>query len=166
MRLALAIAAAALLLTGPVLAQESRLAIVAKVSSGLADGGETLIGALGKGKVTEVGDGVFEIALKDGVAKFLFEETDTCKFAIISSMENQPTTNARFDTTKITAIEVRDQGEWEGLKAVLVTVTGADGTLEVMIGDAWINQPMFSFLASNLTADEIKAAADELLRIC
>jgi hypothetical protein len=160
------IALAALLLATPVLAQEDRLAIVAKVTSGLADGGETLIGALGKGKVTQAGQGVYEIALKDGTASFLFEETDTCKFGVVSSMANQPTSTARLDATRITEIEVRDQGEWEGLKAVLVTVTGPEGTLEVMMNDAWVNQPLFAFLASNLTADEIKAAADELLRIC
>lgn len=163
-RLALAMLVAAVSL--PAAAQEDRLALFAKVVGGLADGGETLIGSLGKGKITMVGDGAFDIALKDGVAHFLFDEPDTCVFGMHSSMANQPASNARFDATKFTGIEVRDQGEWEGLKAVLVTISGPDGMLQVEMNGGWVNQPAFAFLASNLTADEVKAAADELMRIC
>ena len=156
-----------LLLTPPALASEHSLPLVAKLVGGLADGGETLMGTLGKGTVAMTGEGVFEIAFGKGVATFLYDQPDTCVFTQHSQMEGEPTSDARFDFTKVTGVEIRDQGKWEGLNAAVITFTGPDEMLQVMLGDKLVNQvPAFAFLATSMPVAELQAAADELQRIC
>jgi hypothetical protein len=82
-------------------------------------------------------------------------------------MKGEPTSDARFDFTKVTGIEIRDQGEFEGLKAVLISFAGPEDMLQVMMGDKLVNQtPAFAFLATSMPIDAFQAAADELQRIC
>ena len=110
-----------LLLASPVLADDTSLPLVAKLLGGLADGGEALFGSLGKGAVTMTGEGVFEIAFSKGVATFLYDQPDTCIFTQHSQMQGEPSSDARFNFTKVTSVDVRDQGQWEGLNAALIT---------------------------------------------
>ena len=156
-----------LLFATPVFAQDTSLPLIAKLLGGLTDGGETLMGSLGTGKVKTTGDGAFEITFEKGVASFLYDQPDTCVFTQHSQMKGEPTSDARFDFTKVTAIEIRDQGEFEGLKAVLITFAGPEDMLQVMMSDKLVNQtPAFAFLATSMPLDEFQAAADELQRIC
>ena len=156
-----------LLLASPALASDPALSLVAKLIGGLNDGGETLMGSHGKGSVAMTDEGVFEITFGDGVATFLYDQADTCVFAQHSQMEGQPTSDARFDFTKVAGVEIRDQGKWEGLNAALITFTGPEDLLQVMVGDKLVNQvPAFAFLATSMPVDELQAAADELQRIC
>ena len=67
-----------LLLTSPTFASEQSLTLVAKLIGGLSDGGETLMGSLGKGTVAMTGEGVFELTFSKGVATFLYDQPDTC----------------------------------------------------------------------------------------
>lgn len=141
--------------------------LAAAVTGGIADGGEILIGSLGKGKATALGDGAYDVALAKGTMKFLFTETDTCVFAVHSQMEGEGTSEVRFDLTKVTGIDVQSQGEWEGLKATLVTFNGPEGIMQTLMSNEWISQPMaISFLASTMTTEEITEAAEELRRRC
>jgi hypothetical protein len=156
-----------LLLTSPAFASEHSLSLIAKLIGGLSDGGEMLQGALGKGTVAMTEEGVFEITFSKGVATFLYDQPDTCVFTQHSQMKGEPTSDARFDFTKVTGVEIRDQGKWEGLNAALITFTGPDDMLQVMLGDKLVNQvPAFAFLATSMPLDELQAAADELQRIC
>ncbi len=68
----------------------------------------------------------------------------------------------------MTSIEVRDQGQWEGLQRRFShTQRPARKTLQVLLGDNFVNQqPAFAFLASSITLEELQAAADELQRVC
>ena len=156
-----------LLFATPVFAQDTSLPLIAKLLGGLADGGETLMGSLGKGRVEAIGDGAFEVTFEKGVASFLYDQPDTCIFTQHSQMEGEPTSDARFDFTKVIGIDIRDQGEWEGLRAVLITFAGPPEMLQVMIGDELVNQtPAFAFLATSMPVEDFQAAADELQRIC
>ena len=156
-----------LLFATPAFAQDTSLPLIAKLLGGLTDGGETLVGSLGKGKVEAIGDGAFEITFEKGVASFLYDPPDTCIFTQHSQMKGEPTSDARFDFTKVTGIEIRDQGEFEGLKAVLISFAGPEDMLQVMMGDKLVNQtPAFAFLATSMPLDEFQSAADELQRIC
>ena len=156
-----------LLLVSPALAEDHSLPLVARLLGGLTDGGVTLQGALGKGQVEAVGEGSFEVTFDKGVATFLYDQPDTCIFTQHSQMEGEPTSDARMDFTKVTGVEVRDQGKWEGLNAALITFGGPEDLLQVMLGDTLVNQvPAFAFLATSMTVEELQAAADELQRIC
>lgn len=142
------------------------LALAAAVTGGIADGGEILVGSLGKGKVTAVGDGAYDVALPKGTMTFLFTQQDTCVFLVHSQM-GQDTSDIRFDLTKVSGIDVLAQGEWEGLKATLVTFNGAEGVMQTLMGSDWVNQPIaVAFLASSMTTEEITSAAEELRRRC
>jgi hypothetical protein len=166
MRLAL-LAVLPCLLVSPALAQDNSLPLIAKLLGGLTDGGETLMGALGKGTVKATGEGAFEVTFAKGVATLLYDQPDTCIFTQHSQMEGEPTSDARLDFTKVTGVEVRDQGKWEGLNAALITFAGPDDMLQVMLGDTLVNQvPAFAFLATSMTLEDFQAAADELQRIC
>ena len=155
------------LLISPALAQDTSLTLIARLLGGLTDGGVTLQGSLGKGTVEMTGDGAFEVTFDKGVAMFLYDQPDTCIFTQHSQMEGEPTSDARMDFTKVTGVEVRDQGKWEGLNAALITFGGPDDMLQVMLGDKLVNQvPAFAFLATSMALEEFQAAADELLRIC
>ena len=57
-----------LLLTSPTFASEQSPTLVAKLIGGLSDGGETLMGSLGKGTVAMKGEGVFELTVNVGCA--------------------------------------------------------------------------------------------------
>jgi hypothetical protein len=143
------------------------LGLAVAVTAGLADGAETLVGALGKGKVAAASEGAYDVVFAKGTMKFLFTEADTCVFVMHSQMEGEGTSEVRFDLTKVTGIEVRDQGDWEGLKATLVTFNGPEGVMQTLIGNEWVNQPIaVAFLATTITTDEITMAADELRRRC
>jgi hypothetical protein len=156
-----------LLLTTPAFAEDTSLPLIAKLLGGLTDGGETLMGSLGKGTVRAAGDGAFEVTFEKGVASFLYDQPDTCVFTQHSQMKGEPTSDARFDFTKVTGIEFRDQGEFEGLKAVLITFAGPEDMLQVTMGDKLVNQtPAFAFLATSMPIQDFQAAADELQRIC
>jgi hypothetical protein len=156
-----------LLLASPVFAQDSSLPLIAKLIGGLSDGGETLQGALGKGAVKMTGEGVFDVTFSKGVATFLYDQPDTCVFTQHSQMEGEPTSDGRIDFTKVTGVEVRDQGKWEGLNAALVTINGPADTLQVLMGDELVNQtPVFAFLVTSMQLEDLQAAADELQRIC
>ncbi|MEO7223494.1 MAG: hypothetical protein ABIY37_13580 [Devosia sp.] len=156
-----------LLLTPPAFASEYSLSLIAKLIGGLSDGGETLQGALGKGTVEMTGEGAFDVTFSKGVAKFLYDQPDTCVFTQHSQMENEPTSDARLDFTKVESVDIRDQGKWEGLNAALITFTGPPEMLQVMLGDTLVNQvPAFAFLATSMAVEELQAAADELQRIC
>ena len=135
----------------PALAKEDYLALVARLTGGLMDGGQTITGSLRTGDVKMIAPGTFEVTYKSGVATFLYDEPDTCHFTQHSQMANQPTAEARLDFTLVTSIEVRDQGQWEGLNAALVTLNGPPETLQVLLNDAFVNQqPAFAFLASSI----------------
>jgi hypothetical protein len=156
-----------LLLASPAVAQDSSLPLIARLLGGLVDGGQTLQGALGKGSVKAVGNGAFEVTFGKGVATFLYTQPGTCIFTQHSQMMGEPSSDARLDFTKVTAIEVRDQGKWEGLNAAVVTISGPPETMQVMIRDSLVNQtPVFAFLVTSMPVGELKAAADELQRIC
>jgi hypothetical protein len=170
-RLVLSITAAVAILASMATAQAQELvdelALAAAVTGGIAGGEEILIGSLGKGKVTATGDGAYDVALAKGTMKFLFTATDTCVFAVHSQMDGEGTSEVRFDLTKATGIDVQSQGEWEGLKATLVTFNGPEGIMQTLMSNEWISQPMaISFLASSMTTEEITAAAEELRRRC
>ena len=157
------------LLTTPALAQDSSLPLIAKLLGGLADGGEMLQGSLGKGKVKATGEGAFEVTFDKGVALFLYDQPDTCIFTQHSQLADDlsSASDARMDFTKVTGVDVRAQGEFEGLKAALITFTGPEDMLQVMLGEKLVNQiPAFAFLATSMPVDELQAAADELQRIC
>lgn len=157
------------LLVPPAFADDTSLPLIAKLMGGLTDGGEMLQGSLGKGRVKAVGEGAFEVSFAKGVAKFLYGQPDTCIFTQHSHLEGDTSSasEARFDFTKVTGIEVRDQGEFEGLTAMLITFAGADDMLQVMLGDKLVNQvPAFAFLATSMPVEDFQAAADELQRIC
>jgi hypothetical protein len=156
-----------LLLATPALAQDNSLLLIARLLGGLNDGGEMLQGALGKGQVKAIGEGAFEVTFAKGVATFAYDQPDTCIFTQHSQMEGEPTSDARFDFTKVIGIDIRDQGEWEGLRAVLITFAGPPEMLQVMLGDELVNQtPAFAFLATSMPVQDFQAAADELQRIC
>lgn len=169
MRLAhLAVVSASVLgLTNPAFAAESSLALVARLLGGFVDGGEAIQGSLGKGRVKQTGEGVFEVTFDKGVATFLYDEPDTCVFTQHVQMVDEQPSDARIDFTKVTGIDVRDQGEWEGLHAALITFAGPPEVLQVMMGDKFVpQQPAFAFIASSTTVDEFNAAATEMQRIC
>ncbi|MBI4923962.1 MAG: hypothetical protein HY834_19690 [Devosia nanyangense] len=154
-------------LATPAFAADSSLALVAKLLGGFVDGGEAIQGSLGKGRVKLTAEGVFEVTFDKGVATFLYDEPGTCVFTQHVQMADEPSSDARLDFTKITGIEVRDQGEWEGLHAALITFSGPPEVLQVMMGDTLVpQQPAFAFIASSTTVDEFNAAATELQRIC
>jgi hypothetical protein len=156
-----------LLLMSPAAAQDSSLPLIAKFLGGLVDGGEMLQGALGKGSVKAVGNGAFEVTFNKGVATFLYGQTGTCIFTQHSEMKGEPTSEARLDFTKVTSVEIRDQGKWEGLNAAVITISGPPEMMQVMVRDTFVNQtPVFAFLVSSMPIAELKAAADELQRIC
>jgi hypothetical protein len=156
-----------LLFATPTLAQDTSLPLIAKLMGGLVDGGEMLQGSLGKGQVKAVGEGAFAVTFAKGVATFLYDQPDTCIFIQHSQMKGEPTSDGRFDFTKVTGVEIRDQGEFEGLKAVLISFAGPEDMLQVMMGDKLVNQtPAFAFLATSMTVEDFQAAADELQRIC
>ena len=68
---------------------------------------------------------------------------------------------------KVTSIEVRDQGQWEGLNAALITFNGPEDLLQVLVNGELVNQaPAFAFLVTSMPVEELQAAADELQRIC
>lgn len=169
MRLAhLAVVSAAVLgLSTPAFAADSSLALVARLFGGFIDGGEAIQGSLGKGQVKQTAEGVFEVTFGKGVATFLYDEPDTCVFTQRVQMADEQPSDARMDFTKITGIEVRDQGEWEGLHAALITFAGPPEVLQVVMVDKLVpQQPAFAFIASSTTVDEFNAAATEMQRIC
>jgi hypothetical protein len=168
MRLAhLAVVSASILLATPSIAEDTSLALVAKLIGGLADGGQAIQGSLGTGSVKQTAEGVFEVTYEKGVATFMYDQPDTCVFTQHSQMENEPSSDARLDFTKVTGVDVRDQGQWEGLNAALITLQGPPEMLQVMLGDKLVpQQPAFAFLVSTITVDEFNAAATELQRIC
>jgi hypothetical protein len=158
-----------LLLATPALAQDTSLPLIAKLMGGLVDGGEMLQGSLGKGQVKAIGEGAFEVTFAKDVARFLYSQPDTCVFTQHSDLEENtsPSGEVRLDFTKVNGIEIRDQGEFEGLHAVLITFAGAEEMLQVMLGDKLVNQvPAFAFLATSMPVEDFQAAADELQRIC
>jgi hypothetical protein len=157
------------LLVPPAFADDTSLPLIAKLMGGLTNGGEMLQGSLGKGSVKSTGDGSFEVTFAKGSALFVYDQPDTCIFTQHSQMKDEPgsASDARFDFTKVTGIDIREQGEWEGLRAALVTFTGPEDMLQIMMGDKLVNQvPAFAFLATSMPVDELQAAADELQRIC
>lgn len=162
----LLVAVAIFAFASPALAQESTMSLVAKVVGGLVDEGEMLQGTLGKGVVNEIAEGAYEIGFSKGVASFLYDEPEPCVFIQHSQMEGEPTSDARFDFNVITAIEVQDQGEWEGLKAAVIQLQGPETAVQMMQGDTWVTGPNFAFLVSSITADELKAAAAALREAC
>ena len=156
-----------LVLASPALADDTSLPLIAKLIGGLSDGGEALMGTLGKGTVAMTGEGVFEIAFAKGVATFLYDQPDTCIFTQHSQMKGEPTSDGRMNFTKVTSIDIRDQGKWEGLNAALITFNGPADMLQVMMGNELVNQsPAFAFLVTSMPVEELQAAADELQRIC
>jgi hypothetical protein len=156
-----------LLFATPGFAQDTSLPLIAKLLGGLADGGEMLQGSLGKGQVKAMGEGAFEVTFAKGVATYLYDQPDTCIFTQHSQMKGEPTSDARFDFTKVTGIEIRGSGDFEGLKTALITFAGPDDMLQVMMGDKLVNQtPVFAFHATSMPVEDFQAAADELQRIC
>jgi hypothetical protein len=156
-----------LAIASPAFAKDDYLALVARLMGGLTDGGQAIIGTFDAGTVKMTAPGVFEITFETGAATFLYTEPDTCIFTQHSQMEGQPTSEARLDFTKVTGVDIQDQGEWDGLNAAVVTLNGPPETLQIMLGDKLVNQqPAFAFLASSITLEELQAAADELQRVC
>lgn len=141
------------------------VAQVAILTSGLADGAQTMIGGFGTGPVTMPQPGYYEITFDKGVIKFLFDETDTCKVNVHAEIPSQGSADLRYDLTRVTGIVVDDRGKFEGQDAVLVTLEGED-VVQSMMGDNWVTQPGFAFLVGSLTVADYQAAADELQRIC
>ena len=165
-RAALLAVAAVLVAAAPVLAEENRLSLVAKVIGGLADGSEMVMGTLGKGVVYELEPGAYEVGFDQGVASFLYAEPTPCVFTQHSRLDGQPTSDSRFDFNVITAIEVEDQGDWEGLKAAMVELQGPDNAVEVREGETWVTAPGSAFLVSSIPAGDIGAAAMALRALC
>jgi len=164
-RLAVLFASTTLLVT-PSFADNASLPLVAKLLGGLADGGTMIQGSLGKGSVKATGEGAFDVTFDKALISFLYDEPDTCVFTQHLQMGNQ-VSDARMDFTKVTGIDVRDQGDVEGLHGALVTFQGPPETLQVVMGDKLVTQsPAFAFLATTLTVDDLTAAATELQRIC
>jgi hypothetical protein len=166
MRLSCLAAVLPALLATPAAADSVRLTLFAKVVAGLAEGGQTLVGVLGKGTVKRLGDGVYEIGFAKGPARFVFEEPEPCVFTMLTEMEGETAYPARFDLNRIDTIEVRDMGEWEGLRATLVTLTGAEDAMQVFVNDIWQNQQAPAFLSSSVTSAQLTFAADALLKAC
>lgn len=143
------------------------LPLAAKLLAGLVDGGEMVMGSFGKGKIADLGSGAFEVTFEKNTVSFLYDEPDTCIVTQHAQTAGEPASDSRFDVTKLTGIEVRDQGEWEGLHGALITFQGSPEMLQVLLDGKFVNQePAFAFLASSLTVEELTAAADELQRIC
>jgi hypothetical protein len=154
------------LLVSPSFADSTSLPLVAKLLGGLTDGGTMIQGSLGKGSVKATGDGAFDVTFDKALIRFLYDEPDTCIFTQHLQMGDQ-VADARMDFTKVTGVEVRDQGDVDGLHGALVTFQGPPETLQVVMGDKLVpQQPAFAFLASTLTVDDLNAAATELQRIC
>ncbi len=86
-----------LFVASPSFAEEDYLALVARLIGGLADGGKAVTGSLRAGDVKMIAPGTFEVTYKTGVATFLYDEPDTCRFTQHSQMANQPTSEARLD---------------------------------------------------------------------
>jgi hypothetical protein len=149
-----------------VLAQEHRLSLVAKVIGGLADGSELVMGTLGKGIVYELEPGAYEVGFDKGVASFLYAEPTPCVFTQHARLDGRATSDARFDFNVITAIEVEDQGDWEGLRAAMVELQGPDNAVEVREGETWVTAPGSAFLVSSIAAGDISAAAGALRALC
>ena len=141
------------------------IAQVAILTSGLADGAQTMIGGFGTGAVTVPQPGYYEIAFDKGVVKFLFDETDTCRVNVHAEIPTQGSADLRYDLTRVTGITVDDRGTFEGLNAAVITLEG-DEVVQVLMNDNWVTQPGFAFLVGSITLEEYQAAADELQRIC
>ena len=154
------------LLTTPSFADNTSLPLVAKLMAGLSDGGTMVQGSFGKGAIKATGDGAYEVTFDKVTISFLYDEPDTCQFTQHLQMGTD-VSDARMDFTKVTSVEVADQGQIDGLHAALITFKGPPETLQVVMGDKLVSQqPAFAFLASTLTIDELNAAATELQRIC
>ena len=138
---------------------------VAILTSGLADGAQTMIGGFGTGPVTMPEAGYYEVTFDKGVIKFLFDETETCHVTVHAEIPSQGSADLRYDLTKVTTIVVDDRGKFEGQNAAVITLEG-DGVVQSMMGDNWVTQPGFAFLVGSITLEEYQAAADELQRIC
>jgi hypothetical protein len=138
---------------------------VAILTSGLADGAQTMTGGFGIGPVTSPQPGYYEITYDKGVIKFLFDEVDTCKVNVHAEIPSQGSADLRYDLTRVTRIVVDDRGKFEGQNAVLVTLEGQD-VVQVLMNDNWITQPGFAFLVGSIGLEDYQAAADELQRIC
>lgn len=140
------------------------VAQVAILTSGLADGAQTLVGSPPAGTVTMSEPGYYVLTLASGETKFLFDETDTCMVHLHAQMPNLAV-EIRYDLTKMTGIVVEDRGKFEGMDAVVITLEGPD-VVQSLLGDNWVTQPGFAFLVGSLTLADYQAAADELQRIC
>ena len=116
---------AALLLASTAHAADT-IAQVAILTSGLADGAQTMIGGFGTGPVTMPEPGYYEATFDKGVVKFLFDEAETCHVTVHAEIPTQGGADLRYDLTKITSISVDDRGKFEGQNAALVTLEGDD----------------------------------------
>jgi hypothetical protein len=168
MRLAACLAAASMFAVATAARADTDITLIAKLLGGLADGGEMIQGSFGKGKVAALGGGAYEARFDKGIVlTYLYDEPDTCVFTQHIQMANNPPSDARIDITKLTGIDIRDQGAWEGLNGALVTFNGPPEMLQVVMNGTLVNQqPAFAFLATNMTVAELQAAADELQRVC
>ena len=166
MRLAHLVASLLTILATPALADEGRLALVAKLAAGLVDGGQMTQGSLGAGDIRQLDAGAYEVTFKTATMKYLFDEPDTCIFTQHAQLGDDAS-EARFHFDKVTSIDVRAQGKFDGLNATLLTFNGPDGVIEVMMGDKLVPQvPAFAFLLTSMTTEEFQAAADEIQRVC
>jgi hypothetical protein len=159
---ALAIVAGA----GPALAEDERLSLVAKVVTGLAQDSTLLIGDLGKGIVNELEPGAYEIGFDTGVAAIIYAEPTPCVFTQHARLDDQPTTDTRFDFTAITGVSIVEQDGWEGLNAAIIELQGPEAAVQIRDGEAWLPGPPFAYVVSSLTSDDLRAAATALREAC
>jgi hypothetical protein len=151
----------------------SELQLVALITGGLVDGGKVLIGSLGIGTVTQTGDGVYQIRFpgEDATASFVYKLESDCIVTQESSMEGWPTTVARYNFNVMDKIDVTAQQPlpgYEGVNFMLMEMKGlpsmarmADGNGE-MVDLPWAG----ASLATSLTADEVRGAAQALAMFC
>ncbi len=138
---------------------------VAILTSGLADGAQSMISGFGTGPVTMPQPGYYEIGFAKGPIKFLFDEPDTCIVHVHAEIPGQGSAELRYDITKVTGITVDDRGQLDGQNAAVITLEGPD-VVQSLMGDNWVTQPGFVFLVGSLTTADYQASADELQRIC
>lgn len=167
----LSLAALAALAALPAAAQEQSTAdLVAIVTGGLVDGSQSLFGTL-KGEVKKGLDGVYEINLNDGGAPAMmaYRPLGDCVFEVSTYRANSsPFITGVFDFNKVTAINVQDQGPWEGLNAYLVMLEGADAVQmpDPQQGGKLVTIPGYASLVTSIEQSAITDAIGKLRAIC
>lgn len=155
----------------PVLAQPggSLLQFVALATNGLRDGAHLFMGSLRNATVAATGEGAYRVTFTETgkFADFLFRQEAPCVYTLTTDYEGDTSVPVRYNFMLATGISYYDQGIFEGLNAVLVTIEGPPEVMQGYANDMWQNQPVaVASLLGSATVDELKVAGDVIMKVC